>query len=207
MSLNFWTFGLHLEPCELFLFFVLVINLNCIDLIGSLSTTTFSVLPPALKKTLQFILHYYVLHLSRFILHSAMTFWNSSYPDLLWHRKGAKRVNWIVFFCSFSLQTTPVLSTKTLVKDIWSCSWLTRDQISHLHYFLVAYQMYAHKYQYLRIYVITYLFHMNPIVIMHWIIMFSCSVLWKKERKKKIIFWYLGSFIYKQCLWSLLDGL
>ena len=141
-------------------------------------------------------------------LHSAMTFWNSSYPDLLWHRKGAKRVNWIVFFCSFSLQTTPVLSTKTLVKDIWSCSWLTRDQISHLHYFLVAYQMYAHKYQYLRIYVITYLFHMNPIVIMHWIIMFSCSVLWKKERKKKkIIFWYLGSFIYKQCLWSLLDGL
>ena len=156
MSLNFWTFSLHLEPCELFLFFVPVINLNCIDLIGSLSTTTFSVLPPALKKTLQFILHYYVLHLSRFILHSTLTFWNSSCPDLLWQRKWAKSVNWNVFFCSISLQTTPVLSTKTLVKDIWSFSWLIRDQISHLHYFLVAYQMYAHKCQYLHISMITY---------------------------------------------------
>ena len=68
------------------------------------------------------------------------------------------------FFCSFSMQTTPVLSTKTLVKGIWSFSWLTRDQISHLHCFLVAYQMYAHKCLCSNIcilYVITYLFHMN----------------------------------------------
>ena len=71
-------------------FFVLVINLNGIDLIGSPSTSTFSVLPPALKKKLRFILHYYALHLSRFILHSTMTFWNSSCPDLLWIEKEQK---------------------------------------------------------------------------------------------------------------------
>lgn len=89
-------------------FFVLVTNLNGIDLIGSSSTSTFSVLPPALKKNLRFILHYYALHLSRFILHITMTFWNSSCPDLLWIEKELKE--WTRLF-SFAVSVCKLLQS------------------------------------------------------------------------------------------------